>query len=523
MCGVGYVGLGVWGWGAGGQRPTERKPDLTPPAPRPTIPGINQTVGAGTMSTRPTIAIIGSGFSGSLLALHLLSMGDACPRILLIERADGFGRGLAYATGNPGHLLNVRAGNMSAFPDQPTHFLEWLRRQDGRQDASPASFVARQTYGHYLQTLVSDAARRSLSAGRLVLVPDTVAALGREAGGRLRLRLGVGREHVVDAAVLAIGNFPPQPPALFDNAFLASPRFHPDPWAPSVGMRISRDDRVLIIGTGLTMVDTVLGLRDRGHDGQIFALSRRGLLPNRHTDGGPHVIPTPPVLPPTLSGALHALKTLARAEMAQGRDWQPVIDSLRPQTRALWQGWAMPEKRRFLRHLRAWWEVHRHRLAPSVANRLASLQATGALLVSAGRLLRVDEGAQGLRVVYRPRGCRGEAPPAHIEVDHVINCSGPATDILRVSDPLMQDLLAQGLVRPDPLYLGLDVDDTAHVRDRWGKTVPGLYAIGPVTRGAFWEITAVPDIRLHARELAARIAREVCVGAPRTTPEPVPG
>lgn len=465
------------------------------------------------MTTRPTVAIIGSGFSGSLLALHLLSRADG-PRVLLIERAAGFGRGLAYATGNPGHLLNVRAGNMSAFPDEPGHFLDWLRQQPGSAEASPASFVARATYGQYLQKLVSDAARQSQSAGRLVLVPDTAVALTRTQGGRrLLVRLDVGREYTVDAAVLAIGNFPPQPPGLFDSRFLSSDRFHADPWSPALATGIGRQDRVLIIGTGLTMVDTVLALKDRGHTGQIFALSRRGLFPRRHTDGGPHVIPNPPVLPPSLSGALHAVKALVRQEMAAGRDWQPVIDSLRPYTRQIWQRWSPAEKRRFLRHLRPWWDIHRHRLAPAVANRMASLQATGALIVAAGRLSHMEQTGDNLRVVYRPRGSGGEdvagRNPLHFDVDHVINCSGPCTDILRMNDPLVKDMLAQGLVRPDPLHLGLDVDDNAHVRDRWGSVVDGLYAIGPVTRGAFWEIIAVPDIRVQARELAARIATDI--------------
>ncbi|MEA1672382.1 FAD/NAD(P)-binding protein [Nitrospirillum sp. BR 11163] len=465
------------------------------------------------MTTRPTIAIIGAGFSGSLLALHLLSRGADCPRILLIERASDFGRGLAYATGNPAHLLNVRAGNMSAFPDQPEHFLAWLRQQGdavpGAAGAGPASFVARQTYGHYLQKLISDAAKQSRSAGRLILVPDTAVAL-RQEGGRMVVRLDVGREYKLDAAVLAIGNFPPQPPLLFDGAFFRSSRFHPDPWAPSVARDIGVRDSVLVVGTGLTMVDTVLSLRARGHQGQIVALSRRGLLPRRHTDAVPHVVPPPPDMPTSLSRALAHVRRLVRQEQAAGRAWQPVIDSLRPRTVAYWQALPLGEKKRFLRHLRPWWDVHRHRLAPAVATQLTALQATGALIVTAGRLQSIEEVPDALqgrvRVTYRPRNEDGDIT---FPVDQVINCSGPACDILRVTDPLVRDLLAQGTIRPDPLHLGLDVDAEARVLDVGGRPVPGLYAIGPVTRGTFWEMTAVPDIRMQAATLAQHIGAYV--------------
>ncbi|WP_114394166.1 FAD/NAD(P)-binding protein [Oleisolibacter albus] len=462
------------------------------------------------------VAIVGAGFSGSLLALHLLGAGRYAPKILLFERASGFGKGVAYATGNPSHLLNVRAANMSAFPDRPDHFLDWLRRQPGMEAAGPASFVPRATYGAYLQDMLTQAVRQPEAAGRLVLVPDDAAALRRQADG-LVLTAGVGRDYRVDACVLAIGNLPPETPAVGDWAFYSSPRFHADPWQPGMIAEIGRQDRVLLIGTGLTMVDVVLALQAQGHRGRVHALSRRGLLPRRHPAGATHAVPSAPALPGALSDALHTVRAAIRAEVAASRDWQPVIDSLRPWTRSLWQGLDTGAKARFLRHLRPWWDVHRHRLSPPVADRIQAMQAAGLLQVTAGRLRHMADTGAAARISWLPRGSERIEEQ---EVDHVINCAGPGCDLRRARDPLVQDLLASGLVRPDPLHLGLDVSTAGQVISAAGQAVEGVYAIGPVTRGAFWEITAVPDIRVQARDLARMLLTQrttQTAGAPQPT------
>ncbi len=456
------------------------------------------------MTAQPVVAIVGAGFSGSLLALHLLSAGPAAPKVLLVERARGFGKGVAYATGHAAHLLNVRAANMSAFPDQPNHFLDWLREQpDGAVSGpvGPGSFVPRQTYGAYLQDTLSRAVRAPGAVGRLVLVPDDAVTLCRTGKG-LELTVAMGRTYPVDACVLAVGNFPPELPGGADPAIHASPRYHGDPWAPGTLDSVGTLDRVLLVGTGLTMVDMVLALRARGHHGRITALSRRGLVPRRHAPAFPHVMPLPPSLPGSLSQALRAVRARVDAEGAEGRSWHAVVDSLRPLTRAYWQDLPPQAKARFLRHLRPWWDVHRHRLAPEVAETVEELRATGRLKVVAGRLRGLEDTGDGIRVRWSPRG-GGEEEAA---VDHVINCAGPSCDVTRIRDPLVQSLLRDGLGRPDPYHLGLDVTPSGQLLRRDGGTTAGLYAIGPVTRGAFWEMTAVPDIRVQAQTLARTLS-----------------
>ena len=235
-----------------------------------------------------SIAIIGAGFSGALLAVQLLRRCREDDRVYLIEKRAGFGRGLAYSTSNVNHLLNVRAGNMSAFHDQPDHFVEWLRRRAGEaggvRNAVPDadSFVSRRLYGTYVRSLLCDELWQSGKGRNLFLVPDQAVALNVEPGG-VFLTVAGGRCYRVDMVVLAAGNLPPDESrgAYFGN-----------PWHPDATAGIGRDDKVLLIGSGLTMVDTVQTLLDAGHRGSIRALSRRGLVPHVHVPTNPLAIST---------------------------------------------------------------------------------------------------------------------------------------------------------------------------------------------------------------------------------------
>lgn len=451
---------------------------------------------------RPTIAVIGAGFSGSLVALHLLAAGTAAPRILLVERARGFGKGVAYSTRHGAHLLNVRAGNMSAFPSQPGHFLEWLKSRG--ETADPAGFVARATYGQYLQEMLGQAAMGSDAVGRLVLIADDAVRLTPATGGGFQLTTDVGRTYKVDGAVLAVGNFPPDPPPGVDKALIDSFRFQTDPWAPGALSRIGEKDGVLLLGTSLTMVDVALSLTDQGHVGPILAVSRRGLLPRRH---GPPLAPATPQVAPaidlSLANSLRSVRAAVRTAMTEGRSWHGVIDSLRTATGPYWHDLPVPARARFLRHLRPWWDVHRHRLAPPVDERLRAMMAQGRLRVIAGRLEWLGAGDTGELAVRLRR--RGQPLAEELRVQHTVNCVGPGGDIAGTRDPLLRGLLDAGLVRPDPLRLGLDTDRDARLMDARGQVVPSLYAMGPIMRGTLWEITAVPDIRVQAQKLAHAI------------------
>ncbi|WP_419760180.1 FAD/NAD(P)-binding protein [Acidisoma sp.] len=466
--------------------------------------------------TQQTIAVVGAGFSGTLLALHLMRQCSPNVRILLTERNEQFGRGAAYSTGNSSHLLNVPASRMSAFQSRPDDFLDWLRtlppEERGGIEPSPGTFVPRSIFGRYIEDLLASEMRSAVHCGRVDLMRGDVADIDTRSGG-LTLTLADGTEIPVDRAVLAIGNFPPSPPPVADLSFYDTAAYRPDPWASDLLDGLHADAPVLLIGTGLTTVDTVVSLLDRGHHGPIIALSRRGLLPHNHLKGPSKTeLPENEHLPTRVNALARFLRTRSLEADAAGGCWQAVIDELRPLTTDIWQTMTPADRTRFLRHMRPWWDTHRHRISGPVAARIAAARDTGQLTIMAGRIRAYAPGEDGLvEVSYLPRF---KETLASVRVARVVNCSGPESDFGRIRDPLVRRLLDKGLVRPDPLSLGLDVTQNCALLDRDGAISRRLFAVGPVTKGTFWEMTAVPDIRQQAEFLAGQLAALVRPPAP---------
>jgi uncharacterized NAD(P)/FAD-binding protein YdhS len=461
------------------------------------------------------VAIIGSGFSGSLLAVQLLRRFLPGGRVYLVEKNANFGRGLAYATGNPNHLLNVRAGRMSAFADAPDHFVDWLRKRAGTggdaetYGSGADQFVPRHLYGAYIQDLLGNEIWQTGNGRNLYLVPDEAVALWQRPDG-LSVQVRSGRTYEVDVAVLATGNFPHDDTAAHHYA---------NPWSPLALAGLDPEAPVLLIGTGLTMIDTVISLLDQAHTGPIHAISRRGLLPRRHGEAPPQ--PPLPLAEIDCSSIVAMLQAVRQAVRGAGDDanaWRSVVDALRPHTQQIWQSLSTTEKRRFLRHLRPWWDVHRHRMAPAVAAVIEGALRTGQLRLQAARLQAMAPDRQGVTVTLKKRTADA---PENLRVARVIDCSGAQCDYARIDSALVRDLLSQGMARPDPLNLGLDVTSDSAVINRWGVPSRQIYALGPVTRGLFWEITSVPDIREQCWKVAGlieqRFANDAIPGAVHAT------
>jgi uncharacterized NAD(P)/FAD-binding protein YdhS len=442
-------------------------------------------------------AVIGGGFSGTMAALQLRRHLPADQPVLLVERdAAAAGRGLAYGTTDPHHLLNVPAGSMSAFPDQPGHFLAWLQGQpraafgplcDG---PAPGAFVPRRLFGAYIRELLEAA----LAQGGLRLATAEIDRLQPLPGGGFRLE-GPGLGASARRVVLATGNPPPGRDQL--------PWLAGDPWGPGALDGIDPGAALLLVGAGLTMADLVLTLRrSRGHHGPIHVVSRHGWAPLPHASllpAAPWPMPEWPADIP-LSSLLRALRQMAREAAAQGVPWQAVPDGLRLQLQRLWRGASLERRQRFARHLRSLWGAHRHRLAPAVAQALAE----SGIQLRAARLAGWAPAADGVTARLRPRG---GGPEERLTVARILLCIGPGEDRGWMGEPPMAGLLAEGLARPDPLGVGLDIDpDSFALRDARGATIPDLYAIGPGLRAVLWEATAVPELRGFAATLAARMA-----------------
>lgn len=428
----------------------------------------------------PHVAIVGAGFSGTITAVHLLARGV---RVTLIDRSGRFAEGLAYGTAEPIHLLNVRACAMSAFPDQPDHFALWL---ESRGVGTATSFAPRQVYRAYLHEILDKAGERLARVTGDVVTID--AGVGFASGGRLS----------ADAVVVAAGNLPPEP--IRSLAATSLPVVH-DPWSAdgraALATLAGQGGDILVMGTGLTMVDTVLSLDALGFAGRTIALSRRGLVPRAHA----HTAAIAAVSgTPEQRGPRDLVPWVRRR--ARTADWREVVDSLRPLTAAIWQGWTRGEQARFLRHLRPWWDVHRHRIAPEIARKLDALVVGGRLVTRAGRIVEVNDEAVHVR-------WRGHAGSERLTVAGIVNCTGPQGDLRRSGDALIRHLLSRGLATTDAQGLGLDVDADLRVIPGRGDTTLPLYAIGPMTRGTFWETVAVPDIGGQAQRLAGVIAEDL--------------
>jgi uncharacterized NAD(P)/FAD-binding protein YdhS len=297
------------------------------------------------------------------------------------------------------------------------------------------------------------------------------------------------------AVVLASGNQEPEALRAFESA---SERLIGNPWAADARAAI-RDlartgDPVLLIGTGLTMIDLVLSLDSAGYSGTILAVSRRGLVPRSHAefDAAPVEAGDVP------SGSVRSIWRWLRRRSAEV-GWRAAVDSLRPYSHPLWQGLDVAEQRRFLRHARPWWDVHRHRIAPEVAATVARMIAEGRLEIRAGRIVGAHRGERRVEVEIQRRGADAAQT---LGFAYAFNCTGPLHSIGRTRDPLLRSLLDSGAAHPDQLGLGFAVDDSSRAGDR-------LWAIGPLTKGRYWEIIAVPDIREQAAEVADHIQREL--------------
>jgi uncharacterized NAD(P)/FAD-binding protein YdhS len=443
--------------------------------------GAVEAAGHGSVSEAFDVAIIGAGASGTLTAVQYARIAGSNARGALIDAGARAARGLAYGTPYGAHLLNVPAARMSAFPDDPEHFLRWLRGRDA--SAQPATFAPRALYGDYLASLLADHETYT----RVTRLGGTAIGLTRGAADTpWTVHLHDGRTITARAVVLALGNLPPADPLHLDGEPPAE--YVRDPWAPGAAIGLEHDAPVLLIGSGLTAIDVAVALRQEGHRGPITMLSRHARLPQPHA---PVVTPRPLAeLPPAFASPRGALRWV-RARIAAGEEWRAVVDSLRPHTVAIWRGWTLTQRATFLRHLKNLWDVHRHRAAPEV---LAHIEA-GLLR---GRVLAMREA--GDRIVVET------SEPRTLAVARVINCTGPACDYARLDLPLVVQMRRAGWLVADPLRLGIETAGNGRLIGADGHPVEGLYTLGPLRRPALWESTAIPEIRQQAAELAGLLA-----------------
>ena len=425
------------------------------------------------------IAVIGAGASGVLAAVHVVRRSKSA-RIALLDAGARAARGLAYGTPYGAHLLNVPAARMSALADEPDHFLDWLRAR--MPDAAPGTFAPRPLYGDYLADV--------LQSTGLSRIFGSAVGLTRE-NDQWTIHLHDGRTVTATSVVLALGNLPPADPLHLQEVPLNYIR---DPWAPGVAQGLRADDPVLLIGSGLTMIDIALALRGDGHRGTIHVLSRHALLPRAHAPFTPATLEVP------VGSPRFMLRWMRKAIATH--EWRAVIDAVRPHTQTIWQSWTLAQRASFLRHARTMWDVHRHRSAPAVADEINALIESGSLVLHRGRIRSLADGTLGVPSLPVVATWEHAGEREELRVARVINCTGPASNYAAVDLPLVVNMRRAGWLVPDPLGLGIETSADGHIIGSNGQPVEGLFTIGPLRRPALWESTAIPEIRAQAAELA---------------------
>ena len=441
------------------------------------------------------ITIIGGGASGTLLAANLLNAsGDHQLEINLVEKRSVIGRGVAYSTPGEVQLLNVPAAKMGAYPDDIESFHKWLQQNGYAYE--PTSFVPRKIFGEYLREVILEAAEAKSGNVRLNIFEDDAVDMVVE-DNKAHVVLGSGDTLYSEKAVLAFGNFLPPDPTVSDLTFTDSPKYFRSPWAEGVYESIDDEDTVLVIGTGLSMVDVVMHLFYSPHRAKIYAISTRGLLPAVHKLGDTYPSFADELKPmDRITDVLKAVRRHIEKAESEDIDWRAVIDSLRPATQEIWLNLPIAEKRYFKQHLSRYWNVARHRMPVEAKIVLDRMQADGRLHILKGRLKAINLDGR-FNVEYLTNGVENQ-----VAAGAIINCIGSESNFENIDSPFVRNLFSRGYIRNDALNMGIDALPNGVVVGQNGDNSGVIFTLGTALKGVLWESTAIPEIRSQAHNLA---------------------
>ncbi len=453
------------------------------------------------------VAIVGGGFSGLMSLVRLARCAPKC-QCVVFERRPLAAPGVAYGACDGEHLLNVPAGRMGVFADRPTGFHEWLERTaPGRHRAD--EFVPRALFGRYLAESVSQTLAETKACA--AFVRDAVVHI-EPLGQRFELLLASGRTVLARGVILAPGLPPARAPwRAVDEGVTRSLLAH-DPWDQSAVRNLAPGGDAVLVGSGLTAIDLVMSLRRSGWTGRIVLVSRNGRLPLPHAAShGAGIAYDPQELMQGADAAFRAVRRAVRELAREGHAWHAAIDGVRPHVQAVWGAWPLAERQIFLRRLRPYWEIHRHRAPPHLLAAIERERAAGSIEVIAGAIasMRMDTDGTHAEVVVRAQ--RGSV--RSLRASRVINCSGPAMSVSETLDPLLGAMLRMGLASADRLGLGLRADRDGRLIGAEGTVQPRVRLVGALRRGELWESTAVPELRAQAAVAAESIAQELGCGS----------
>lgn len=455
-------------------------------------------------TSRPVIAIIGGGFTGAAVALHLLRHfppGEV--RIVIFEPRAKLGAGLAYDTAEPVHRTNVPPLRMSVYPEDPEHFLRWLQATDAMRDDSQVMHTDGQPYpqralfGQFMDSLL----RPHVEAGTIehwqTKAIDAVAA-----DGGWVIKTEDNRQLRTWTAVLAVSHPPPALPAAL-RPLAGHSGLIADTTRAGAFDGIDASERILVVGNGLTAADTVAALKHRGHRGPILSLSRRGLRSKGHSPQEQEFeadFTTEPAK--RASELLFRIRHTVKRAKADGLTWHPIINAVRTQNEDIWRALPVAERRRLARHARPFWDVHRFRVAPQVERVLDAAIADGSLSILAATIASAKAQDDGIEVEFKIRATR--KTERHL-FDRVIVTTGPAHGGILHTQPLLSSLSGAGKLIACPTGLGIACDEDANALNAAGRAEASLLIAGPLARGTFGELIGITQVAAHAAFVAGRI------------------
>jgi uncharacterized NAD(P)/FAD-binding protein YdhS len=434
------------------------------------------------------VVIVGGGFAGVAVAYHLLREMKGDGRIHLVEMGPWLGRGIAYGVESEVFRLNVPASRMSIDPDAPDDFVAF-----SGASGEPHAFLGRALYARYV-------------AARL-------ASTVRGSAAKMRLWRGEAVEVTADGVVLRSGTTLPAATVVLATGIVprvTRPYWHAkvvDAWDECALATLPKQGRLLIVGSGLSALDVLAFLDAQGFAGEVTLISPRGLLPLPHEA---MFQAAPPLSAADVQRAPRDLGPLVRwvretiaAAARDGMPWQRAVDRLRPHVVALYRALPPAHRARFVRHVRPYWDVFRHRAPVDTLERVETWARDGRLHRLAGRVTIDQHEAGELIVDIHERSGRQRRE----RFDAMVRCVGPALDVAEAQTPLLRSLIDGGLATLVPHGLGIETTPEGRVVDGRGEPSSRLYGIGAVRRASDWETTSVPDIARHAQQLARAIAR----------------
>jgi len=447
------------------------------------------------------VFIIGGGLSGVLVAVYLAAQNNGAEIVLVEKVPEKLGRGVAYQQDFINQPLNVVAGSMSLYEEVPDDFVKWLQSNSFRYSnliagINPRSFVPRKIFGDYVTEKLKEAHRSY--PGKFQIIIDEAVCISKRAGGHTVI-MASGIEHHADHVVLALGNFPPGDIVAVTEEIRQSGAYFSNSWTDEIYRDLAGDEEILLIGSGLTAIDVVLGLHSRNFRGRVTMVSRRGKLPLPHFFSDETFVWS---LPYRLS-PLDLLKSV-RQTIKSHPDihWSLIVDALRAYVPEIWRHWNLSEKKIFLKRLRPFWEISRHRIPAESLALLTHLQQAGKLRMVRGEVLELKRAGAGFDAVYRNGNTRENG-----FFDKIINCTGPESNYRKIKFPIIDHLILDYKVVPDPLNLGIMCDADGKITNEDGLPIDGLWCIGPMRKAVLWETTALREIRSQACKLAKDIGR----------------